>query len=1032
MKPLNLSEWALKHRQMMAFLIIVFMVSGVLSYLKLGRAEDPDFTFKLMVVRTLWTGASADEMQRQVTELIEKKLQDVPFVDVVRSHSRAGESLVFVSLKTSTPKAEVPNSWYQVRKKIGDIAFSFPEGVLGPFFNDEFGDTFIHILALTGDGFDLGQLKRTADNMARELRHVPNVKKIELIGVQEEQIFVDISHTRLATLGILPAQIIESLKKQNALHSAGFFETANDRVRLRVSGAFTSMKDIENVSVAANGKLMRLGDIAQIRRGFIDPPAPQMKVAGIPAVGIAISMAKGGDVITLGKELRKEIDRLQSELPTGIDVHIVADQPEVVDESISLFMSSLLEAVIIVLAVSFLSLGLRTGAVVALSIPLVLALTFLAMRVFDIDLQRVSLGALIIALGLLVDDAIIAVEMMVVKMEQGWDRMRAATFAYTSTAFPMLTGTLITVAAFTPVGFAKSDAGEYTFSIFAVVGLALVISWIVAVTFTPYIGYKLLNPKKFHQKHAANAHDDIYQSAFYQRIYQSVNWCLVHRWKVIFGTLILFIGSIIIFNTAIQKQFFPTSNRPELLLDVWLPRGASQKATEEETKKLDAILAAPEMAEEIKHVASYIGNGSPRFYLALDQQLLSNNYAQFIITARDLKARDALKTKLEKRFFNAEKDDFPNTRLRLILLENGPPVGYPVQFRVSGDDLTMLKNKAEEIAKIMRDNPYTHDVNLDWNELSKSVHLALDQDRARLLGVSTQELSDSLALLLNGIPTTQMREGTELINVVLRASDAERANLAGLENINIRTQTGRFVALSQLVKISYTQEDGLISRRNRKPTITIRADIRTDLPKVMQAPIVSSQIKEKLTPLIDKLPAGFSVEEGGSTEESQKGESSIMAVVPLMIALVITLLMIQLQNIGRTFLVLLTAPLGMIGVTLALLISGMPYGFVANLGVIALAGMIMRNSVILVDQIEQDEKAGKSPWEAIVSSTVRRFRPILLTAAAAILAMIPLARSIFWGPMAVAIMGGLLVATFLTIFFLPALYAAWYKVKKSR
>ena len=1028
MKSINLSEWALRHRSMVAYLILVFMLGGAISYFKLGRAEDPDFTIKVMVVRTLWPGATAREVELQVTERIEKKLQEVPWLDVVRSNSKAGESLVFVVLKDYTPKKEVPEAWYQVRKKIGDIKQSFPVGVQGPFINDEFGDTFINIFAVTGDGFDLARLRLEADRLARELRLVPDVKKVELIGVQEEKIFVEISHAKLAMLGIDPLLIYDALQKQNAMVPSGFFETPTDRMRLRVSRDFTSEESVREIGVQAAGQFFRLGDIANVKRGYVDPPTPRMRVKGEPAVGVAIVMNKGADVIALGERLRSEVARMQKDLPQGIDIHVVANQPEIVSQAIGLFMSSLAEAVIIVLAVSFLSLGLRTGTVVALSIPLVLAITFLLMEAFGIDLQRISLGALIIALGLLVDDAIIAVEMMVVKMEQGWDRFRSATFAYVSTAFPMLTGTLITVAGFMPVGFARSVAGEYTFSIFAVVGIALIVSWVVAVVFTPYLGYKILNAKKLQAKGAQHG-DDIYETPFYRRVRDAVDWCVRRRWLVIGSTLMAFVLSLVVLNTVVEKQFFPASSRSELLVDVWLPQGSSLKATERVATKVEKLLLnEPEFSKSIKDFASYIGNGSPRFYLPLDQQLFNDNFAQFVVVTKDINAREELKSRLDA-YFAADNADWraglANARIRVLRLENGPPVGFPIQFRVSGENLAELRKVAEQVATVMRANPHVKDVNFDWNEMGKSVRLEIDQDRARALGVSSHDLSNSVNSMLAGSAITQVRDGDYLVDVVVRAPGDERARMSALADINIRTASGRYVPLAQVAKISYQLEDVLINRRNRLPTITVRADIRDDV----QAPVISAQIDPELDAVREKLSPGFRIELGGATEESTKGEASIKAVMPWMLMVVITLLMLQLQSIGRTILVLLTAPLGLIGVAIALMLFNAPFGFVANLGVIALSGMIMRNSVILVDQIEQDEKAGKPTWEAIVGSTVRRFRPIMLTAAAAILAMIPLQRSIFWGPMAVAIMGGLIVATLLTVFFLPALYAAWYRVK---
>ena len=1026
MRHLNLSEWALRHRSMVLYLMIVLMLAGTLSYFKLGRAEDPDFTFKAMVVRTLWPGATAREVEEQVTERLEKKLQETPWVDVIRSSSRSGESLLFVVLKDYTPKKEVPEAWYQVRKKVGDIRHTLPAGVQGPFLNDEFGETYVSIFALTGDGFDIGALRQHADNLARELRQVADVKKVDLIGVQDERIYVEISHAKLASHGLTPNVITDALAKQNAMAPAGFFETSSDRIRLRVSGELRSLETVRGITVAANGRSFRLGDIAHVRTGFIEPPAPRMRVQGQEAIGIAVAMNKGGDVIRMGELLKAEVKRLEADLPTGIDLHVVADQPEIVQQSIKLFVSSLGEAIAIVLAVSFLSLGLRTGTVVALSIPLVLAITFLLMLIFGIDLQRISLGALVISLGLLVDDAIIAVEMMVVKMEQGWDRFRAATFAYTSTAFPMLTGTLITVAGFTPVGFAKSGAGEYTFSIFAVVSIALLVSWVVAVVFTPYLGYKLLDPKKLLAK--AQAHGDIYDTPFYRRFRKLVDWCVRRRWTVIGATVVAFVLAIAAFNSGVQKQFFPAASRPELLIDLWLPQGASLKATEAAAKKVERILVEDEaMAKSVKYFASYVGNGSPRFYLPLDQQLFNDNFAQFVVTTHGIQAREDLKTRLEKMFVDealASSGDFANLRARVLRLENGPPVGFPVQFRVSGSDLPALHKAAEEVASVMRANSHLKDVNFDWNEMAKTVHLEVDQDRARALGINAQDLSNSLQTLLTGTSVTQMRQGDQLVDVVVRATEGERQNLAGLPDINIHAANGRYVPLSQVAKLIPDLEQGQIWRRNRLPTVTVRADIRDGT----QAPVVSAQINPELDALRARLPPGFRIELGGATEESAKGEASIKAVMPVMLIGVITLLMMQLQSMSRTLLVLLTAPLGLIGVAIALLVFNVPFGFVANLGVIALSGMIMRNSVILVDQIEQDEKAGKPTWEAIVGSAVRRFRPIMLTAAAAVLAMIPLTRSVFWGPMAVAIMGGLIVATALTLLFLPALYAAWYRV----
>lgn len=1017
----NLSAWALRHQSMVLYLMIVLTLAGIFSYFKLGRAEDPDFTFKVMVVRTLWPGATAQEVEQQVTERIEKKLQETPWVDVIHSASRPNESLIFITLKDYTPKKEVPEAWYQVRKRIGDNKGLLPAGVQGPFMNDDFGDTQISIYALTGDGIALPELRRQADRLARDIYRLGDIKKVEMLGVQDEKIYLEFSQTKLKNLGLSPDAVTTALERLNTLVPSGYFDTATDRVYVNIPSDAANLENLRNLTLPLANRSVRLGDVATLRRAVSDPPTPRMRVNGQDAVGLGIVMSKGGDVIHLGERLEATVRQFENDLPRGIDIHQVANQPEVVRDSLNLFLKSLFEALGIVLAVSFLSLGLRTGTVVALSIPLVLALTFLAMSLFGIDLQRISLGALVIALGLLVDDAIIAVEMMVVKMEEGWDRFQAATFAYASTSFPMLTGTLITAAGFTPVGFAKSAAGEYTFDIFAVVTIALCVSWIVAVFFTPYLGYHLLSPEKL-KAEGAKHHGDIYNTPFYQRVRQVVSWCVEHRRIVISSTVVAFILAIVAFNTLVQKQFFPASSRPELLVDVWLPQTASLKATTQLSQKIEAIL---EKDEDVGMFATYIGAGSPRFYLPLDQQLNNDNYAQFVVTAKDLVAREHLKTKLEATFASAD-GQWSSARVRVLRLENGPPVGFPVAFRVSGENLTTLRNIAEEVAQVMRANPHLKDVNFDWHEQIKRVRLELDQDKINRLGIASQDVATFLNTLQQGRVVTQVREGDQLIDIVARATMDEREDLAQLLNFNIHVGGGRYVPLSQIAHAHYELDEGIIWRRNRLPTITVRADL---LDQRTQAPTVSMQVNPLLEPIRAKLPPGYRIEMGGSVEESAKGEKPIMAMMPIMLLLVTTLLMIQLQSFRRSVMVLLTAPLGLIGVAISLVLFQAPFGFVANLGVIALFGMIMRNSVILVDQIEQDQKAGKTPWEAIVGSAVRRARPILLTAAAAILAMIPLSRQVFWGPMAVAIMGGLLVATVLTLLFLPALYAAWYRVQ---
>ena len=1034
----NLSAWALSHQPLVLYFIVALAVAGTISYLQLGQAEDPDFTFKVMVVKTNWPGATAKQVEQEVTERLEKKLQETPWFDYSQSYSKPGESLIFVTLKDYTPPKEVPNAWYQVRKKIGDMAYQLPRGVRGPFFNDEFGDTFGTIYAFTGDGYDYGAMRPYVEDVRRELLQVPNVGKVDPLGQQDEKIFIELSQRKLSVLGIDPQIIFAALQTQNELAPGGSFETKADKVFVRVSGEFRTLDQVRETTIAANGNLLRIGDIARVYRGYVDPPDLLFRYQGTPALGLAVSMRKGGDIIALGKALDARMAQLKADLPAGIEVHSVADQPAVVSRSINEFMMTLAEAVIIVLAVSFISLGLRTGIVVALSIPLVLAVTFLFMRIFSIDLQRISLGALIIGLGLLVDDAIIAVEMMAIKMEQGWDRVKAGSYAYTSTAPSMLTGTLVTAAGFLPVGMAKSAAGEYTFSIFAVVCISLLVSWVVAVIFVPYLGYHLLPDysKVGHQEGllagivrrirrqprppapAPGHHEDIYNRPFYRGFRAVVTWCVTWRKTVIVITVGIFVLSIYGF-TKVQQQFFPSANRPELVVDLWLPTGAAIGASDEQAKRFEKILASD---PDVESYVTYVGGGSPRFYLPLDQQLGNQNLAEFVVTAKSNKARDGLQQRLEEIL----DSKFTLVRGRVSVLQNGPPVAYPVAFRVSGPDHDVIRRISNEVATVMRANPNMRLVHLNWNEKSKVVHLDIDQAKARMVGVTTTDLSGMLATILSGYSITEYRERDQLIEVVARADPQERKALANIGDVNIPTRSGRWVPLSQVARISYVLEDGLIWRRQRQPTITVQGDILGH----MQAPEVSQQIDPALAQIRAKLPPGYHIDMGGAIEESARGQGSVNAVVPIMLITVITLLMIHLQSVSKTVLVLLTSPLAIIGVTLFLLVGNVPFGFVAMLGFIALFGMIMRNSIILVDQIEQDIEEGHAPWTAVIDATVRRMRPILLTAAAAILAMIPLSRSNFWGPMAVAIMGGLLVATVLTLLFLPALYAAWFRVRK--
>ena len=1035
----NLSEWALHHRPLVLYLILVAAVLGVISYGRLGQSEDPPFTFKVMVIRTNWPGASAREVEQQVTDRIERKLQEVPHVDYVRSYSRPGESMVFFAIRDSMPAADVPETFYQVRKRVGDMRHTLPSGVQGPYFNDEFGDTYTNIYALVGDGFGYRELKELGDRLRAELLRVPGVAKVDFIGEQEERIFVELSNSKLATLGIEPAQIFATLTTQNAVVAAGVFDTPTDRIYLRPTGAFASVEAIRDIAIRANNRVLRLGDIATVTRGYVDPPQQKMRFHGREALGVGITMAKGGDVIELGQALDAEIRRVAQELPLGIEIEPVASMPKAVQRSVNDFVRSLAEAVAIVLVVSLVSLGLRTGLVVAVSIPLVLAITFTCMWLFDIGLHKISLGALILSLGLLVDDAIIAVEMMAIKLEQGFDRFRAASFAYTSTAFPMLTGTLITVAGFLPIATAKSGTGEYTRSIFQVSAIALIASWIVAVIVIPYLGYRMLpvhrdgRPPSLAARlyarlrgraaaaAAAPDHADpdaVYRTPFYRWLRGQVDWAVGHRGFVIAVTLVAFAGSLALFR-LVPQQFFPSSSRPELIVDLRLPDGSAFAATLKEAQRMEAVL---ERDPGVESYVAYVGAGTPRFYLPLDQQLQQSNFAQFVLIAKGIAERERVRARLLQVF----EEEFPALRGRVSRLENGPPVGFPVQFRVSGENIARVREIAQQVAVVMRTDPATAHVQFDWDEPSKVVRLAIDQNKARVLGLSTQDVAGFLNNSVSGLTVTTYREGDKQIDVVVRGAARERVALSSLKDLAVPSKNGKAVPITQIAEIRYEQEEGVVWRRNRLPTVTVRSDLVGDA----QGPDVTSRLGPRLEPLRAQLPLGYRIELGGAIEDSTKGQKSIAAGVPLLVITVLTLLMLQLHSFARTIMVVLTAPLGLIGVVVALLAFGQPFGFVAMLGTIALSGIIMRNSVILVDQIEQDIAHGAAPWDAIVGAAVRRFRPIVLTAAAAVLALIPLARSAFFGPMAVAMMGGIIVATALTLGFLPALYAAWFRVRR--
>ncbi|KJH57207.1 efflux RND transporter permease subunit [Acinetobacter calcoaceticus] len=1037
----NLSEWALNNKGIVLYFMLLLGIVGAISYSKLSQSEDPPFTFKVMVVQTYWPGATAKEVSTLVTDRIEKELMTTGQYDKIMAYSRPGESLVTFVAKDSLTSDKIPDVWYNVRKKVNDIRHELPNGVQGPFFNDEFGDTFGNIYVLTGKDFDYALLKEYADRLQLQLQRVKDVSKVELIGLQDQKIWIEISNTKAVQLGIPVTAIQEALQKQNSMASAGFFETGTDRIQIRVSGHLQNIDEIKKMPLLVGDKTIQLGDVADVYRGFSQPAQPRMRFMGENGIGIALSMRKGGDIIALGKNLDTEFAQLQKTLPLGMKLQKVSDQPVAVQRSIHEFIKVLAEAVIIVLLVSFFSLGFRTGLVVAFSIPLVLAMTFAGMSLFDVGLHKISLGALILALGLLVDDAIIAVEMMAIKMEQGYSRIKAAGFAWKTTAFPMLTGTLITAAGFLPIATAQSGTGEYTRSIFQVVTIALLVSWVAAVLFVPYLGEKLLPDftKIGHQAPwyvrlwarltkkpqpqtvviSQDHHYDPYQSSFYLRFRKMVEFCVTYRKTVIATTVGIFVLSVLMFK-IVPQQFFPPSNRAEILVDLKLEEGASLTATEQAVKKVEKFLSKQ---KGIDNYVAYVGTGSPRFYLPLDQQLPQASFAQFVVLASSLDDRDEIRRSLETQI----KQLLPQVRTRVSLLENGPPVGYPLQYRVSGEDQNQVRQEAQKVAKLVSENPNTTNVHLDWGEPSKIISIQIDQDRARQMGVSSVDLANFINASITGSAIEQYREKRELIEIRLRGDQSERVEVASLASLAVPTTNGTTVPLAQIAKIEYKFEDGLIWHRNRLPTITVRADIRTQL----QPATVVGELAESMDKLRAELPSGYLVEVGGTVEESARGQNSVNAGMPLFLAVVMTLLMIQLKSLSRATIVLLTAPLGLIGVVLFLLLFNKPFGFVAMLGTIALSGMIMRNSLILIDQIEQDRQAGHSTWEAIIEATVRRFRPIILTALAAVLAMIPLSRSIFFGPMAVAIMGGLIVATLLTLFFLPALYAAWFKVKKT-
>ena len=1049
----NLSRWALQHQALVRYLMVVLMLLGVAAYFQLGQDEDPPFTFRAMVVRTNWPGATAQQVAEQVTDKIERTLQEVPYADKISSYSKPGESLIIFQLKDSSPPREVPQIWYTVRKKIGDMRYTLPQGVQGPFFNDDFGDVYGVIYALAGEGFSYAELKDFADQARQRLLHVKDVAKVELFGVQDEKLYVEISQKRLAQMGLDMNAVLAQLGAQNAVEPAGTALTPHDMVQVRVQGQLGSVQELRDMPIRApSGQQLRLGDITDIRRGYVDPPQVKVRHDGQEVIALGVSMAKGGDIIALGKALQQASAEIEKTLPLGVTLAQVQDQPQAVRSSVNEFVKVLIEAVVIVLAVSFLSLGLhkrpghagqswlpwrrwtldmRPGLVVGITIPLVLAVTFLFMQYWGIGLHKISLGSLIIALGLLVDDAIIAIEMMVRKMEEGYDKFRAATFAYEITAIPMLTGTLITAVGFLPIGLAKSMTGEYTFAIFAVTVIALLVSWVASVVFVPLLGAWLLRvpphvaaaraqalnsgEPAVHQPH------EVFDTPFYNSFRRLVRWCVVHRWLTIGATAALF-GLGVFGMTKVQQQFFPDSVRPEILVDLWSPEGTSFAATEDVARRAEArLLAEP----GVTGVTQWIGAGVPRFYLPLDQIFPQTNVSQLIVVPQDL----ATRAQLLKQIPAVLAQEFPEVRGRVKLLPNGPPVAYPVQFRVIGPDPARLRAHADEVVAALRESPNTRGVNDNWNESVKTMRLEVDQDKARALGVTSQSIAQAGRVMLSGSTVGQYREGDKLIDIVLRQPLAERDAITDIANAYLPTASGKSIPLTQIAKPVFAWEPGVLWRENRDYAITVNADVVEGL----QGATVTNQLLPGLRALEAEWAragdAGYRIEVAGAVEESSKGSASIAAGVPVMLFITFTLLMLQLHSFSRAMLVFLTGPLGLAGVAAALLVLNRPFGFVALLGVIALMGMIQRNSVILIDQIELDRARGVPTWDAIVEAAVRRLRPIVLTAAAAVLAMIPLSRSVFWGPMAVAIMGGLIVATALTLLALPAMYSAWFRVK---
>ena len=1009
----NLSELALKNKAIVWYFIVIVAIAGVFSYMKLGRMEDPAYTVRQMVVTVAWPGATAQQMQDQVTDKIEKKLQDTPNLDYIKSYSSPGQAVIYVNLTDQAPADSIRSTWHEVRNLTEDMKKELPEGVYGPYYNDRFDDVYGSVYAITGDGYSYEELRQKAEKIRRIMLGIQDVSKVEIIGEQSEKVYIEVANAKLAELGIAPTVIANAVKGQNAMTPAGMIDTKSDNVYLRISGVFEDVETIRNLPINANGRVFRLGDIAAVERRYTEPSDPKMYYNGKPAVGIALSMKTGGNILTLGDNLEKLQASVKQDLPAGMEIHQVSDQPKVVKDSISDFVNTLREAIIIVLVVSFLSLGLRTGLVVAFCIPLVLTGVFCVMEIAGIDLHKVSLGALIIALGLLVDDAIIAVEMMSVQLEKGLDRLSAACYAFKATAKPMLTGTLVTCAGFIPVAFADGAASEFCKSLFPVILAALLLSWIVSVMVAPLFGYYLIKVKP------ETTEKPLYQSRFYRLFRQVLTWCLTHRAIVIGGTAGLFVLSVGLMKW-IPQEFFPPSLRPEIIVEITLPEGSSMQASEKEAKTLSAFLDTQK--EQIDSYSYYVGEGAPRFVLTLEPVLPKNNYAQFVVVAKDVASREALTQKIKKEM----ADKQPGVRCNIKNVPLGPPSDYPIMLRVSGYDVDKVKLYAQQIADRIGKDSNTENVFLNWEQKSKVMHLQLDQNKLRAMGLSGQDVAKTLYTELSGATIAEYYAADKTIGIQLRLQDSDRNDLSKIKSIPIYTGRG-YVPLEQIASITYGAEDALIWRRDLKPTITVEGNIKSGT-----ANDATQKAYDSIKDIRDAMPFGYSVEVDGALENSQKSLRYLLGPVPIMILIIMTLLMFQLRRVSLMILTLITAPMGIIGVSFGMLLFGKSLGFVAYLGILALGGMIIRNSVILIDQIDKHMAAGEDPWHAIIDSAVLRFRPIMLTAAAAILGMIPLMRSIFWGPMAVAIASGLFVATVLTLLVLPTLYAAWFKVKKSR